>query len=90
MHSTDPDQEWDRETALELLNALVAALDRRHEISDVVWASEDSDRAGQRLEELLGVSAVAAVEILNTPWRQFAHDRRQILKDAISQLRDLA
>jgi DNA gyrase/topoisomerase IV subunit A len=83
----DPDQIRDRESRLELLDALLVALDRRHEVSDVVWASEDSDRAVQRLQKRLGVSAVAAVEILNMPWRRFTRDDRQHLQDAISELR---
>jgi DNA gyrase/topoisomerase IV subunit A len=75
---------------LELLEALVAALDRRNEVSDVVSASEDSDHAVERLRELLGVSAVAAVEILNIQWRRFTRAEKQGLQDRISQLRDRA
>jgi DNA gyrase/topoisomerase IV subunit A len=86
----DPAQERDRVSRLELLDALLVALDRRHEVSDVVWASEDSDRAVERLRELLGVSEVAAIEILNTQWRRFTRDGRQFLQDAVSELRDRA
>jgi hypothetical protein len=34
------------------------------------------------------VSSVAAIEILNMPWRGFTRDRRQILQEQISELRD--
>jgi DNA gyrase/topoisomerase IV subunit A len=90
VHSVDPDQERDRESRLELLDALLAALDRRDEVSDVVSASEDTDQAVERLRELLGVSPLAAVEILNMQWRRFTHDERQMLQDRISELRDRA
>ena len=84
----DPDEQRDRDRRLELLNALLVALDRRQEVSDVVWASENSDDAAQRLQELLGVSSVTAVEILNLQWRRFARNGRQTLHDEVSALRD--
>jgi DNA gyrase/topoisomerase IV subunit A len=84
----DTDQERDRQRRVELLDALLAALARRDEVSEVVGASDDSDQAAERLQKLLGVSSVAAIEILNMPWRGFTRDRRQILQEHISELRD--
>jgi DNA gyrase/topoisomerase IV subunit A len=86
----DPHQDVARARKLELLDALLAALDRREEVSDVVSASEDSDRAVERLRELLGVSPLAAVEILNMQWRRFTRDGRQELLDRINELQDRA
>jgi DNA gyrase/topoisomerase IV subunit A len=84
----DTDQERGRQSGLEILDALLAALARRDEVSDVVWASDDTDQAADRLRELLGVSSVGALEILNMPWRGFTRERRQILQEHISELRD--
>jgi DNA gyrase/topoisomerase IV subunit A len=86
----DPDQEWARDRRLELLEALLAALDRREEVSDVVSASKDPDEAVERIQELLRVSPVAAVEILNMQWRRFTRADRQEIQSRIEELRSRA
>ena len=86
----EPDQEVARGRQLEALEALLTALDRREEVSDVVSASEDSDHAVERLCQLLEVSPVTAVEILNMQWRLFTRAERQRLLDRISEVRDRA
>jgi DNA gyrase/topoisomerase IV subunit A len=57
-----------RKCRLEILEALLDAVDRRDEVPDVVSSSDDTDHAAERLRQLLGVSPVAAVEILNMQW----------------------
>jgi DNA gyrase/topoisomerase IV subunit A len=88
VHSVDPDQEWAGARQLELLDAMLAALDRRDEVSDVVSASEDSEHAVARLCELLGVSPLAAVEILTMQWRRFTRAVRQEIQSRIDELRN--
>jgi DNA gyrase/topoisomerase IV subunit A len=53
-----------RRERFEILEAILAAIDRRSEVSDVVASSETADDALARLRELLGISQVGAMEIL--------------------------
>jgi len=66
---------------LEILEALLAAIDRRSEVSSVVAASQDADTAARAVQDLLGVSAASAVEVLNMQWRRLAGDDRKRMED---------
>ncbi|MHB1289166.1 MAG: GNAT family N-acetyltransferase, partial [Georgenia sp.] len=53
--------EHDRlEQRLAVIKAVAASLDRRHEVSDLVYGSPDADEARRRVGLLLGVDAAAA------------------------------
>lgn len=75
---------------LEILEAILAALERHHEVSDVVASSETASEARARLRELLGISQVAATEILNMQWRRLARAERQEMQARINELQGRA
>jgi DNA gyrase subunit A len=75
---------------LEILEAFLAAIDRRYEVSDVVASSETVEEARTGLRELLGVSQMAATEVLNMQWRRMARAERQEIQERINALRGRA
>jgi DNA gyrase/topoisomerase IV subunit A len=85
--SMDPHEDTARKT-LEMLEAILAAIDRRDEVMDTVSSSDDADQAAEGLRQLLGVSSFAAVDLLNMRWRMFTRAERQKVQDRINELRD--
>ena len=79
-----------RRERLELLEAILAAIDRRSEVSDVVASSESADDAVDRLRELLGISQMGAMEILNMQWRRLARAERREIQQRITEFRGRA
>jgi DNA gyrase/topoisomerase IV subunit A len=73
---------------MEILEAILAAVERHHEVSDVVASSETASEARARLRELLEISDVAATEILNMQWRRLARVERQEMQSLLNGLRD--
>jgi DNA gyrase/topoisomerase IV subunit A len=76
-----------RRERLEILEAILAAIDRRSEVSDVVASSETAADALVRLRQLLGISQVGAMEILNMQWRRLARAERRDIQGRIVELR---
>jgi DNA gyrase/topoisomerase IV subunit A len=73
---------------LELLDAIAAALERRSEVLAVVESSDEEEEAVRRLTELLGVSELAAVEVLNMQWRRLTRQGRAEIYERRDSLRD--
>lgn len=71
-----PDEnEWEqdaRRQRLEILDAFVLALERRTDVFEVIAASESAEVAHRRLMELLNVSEIAAIAVLDLQARRFA------------------
>jgi DNA gyrase/topoisomerase IV subunit A len=84
----DVDQERARLQRLEILEALLSAIDRRDEAFEAVVSSADPLDAAARLRVLLGVSDVAASEILNMQWRRFTQTERTALRDRRDEMRE--
>jgi DNA gyrase/topoisomerase IV subunit A len=76
-----------RHERLEILEAILAAIDRHSEVSDVVASSETADDALAHLRELLGISQVGAMEILNMQWRRLARAERRDIQRRIVESR---
>jgi DNA gyrase/topoisomerase IV subunit A len=72
---------------LKIFEAILAAIDRRHEVSDVVASSENADQARARVRDLLGVSQEAATEILNMQWRRLTRSEQRAMRELIEELR---
>lgn len=53
----DPRERQEAEDRLALLETLLIAQERRHDVIDIVWAARDQHEAGERLKELLGLEA---------------------------------
>ncbi len=65
---------------LELLDAVVSALERHAEVGETIASRADETEAARRLQDLPGVSETAAVEVLNMPWRRWARDGQRELR----------
>lgn len=55
-----PMDERERQAAeerLDILEALLVAQERRHDVIEIVWAAHDQEEAGARLKELLGLES---------------------------------
>ncbi|MGD9620500.1 MAG: GNAT family N-acetyltransferase [Mycolicibacterium sp.] len=76
---TDPQTTADRRT---VADALVRALDRRHEVLDAVVASEDYDAAIEAIADLLDTSPAAAEAVLRLSFDRLTRvSRRRIAVD---------
>lgn len=71
----------ERQTAakqrIEILDALLLSLDRRNEVAEVIAASDDPFEAQERVRELLGISDLGAMEVLNMQWRRTTRKDRE-------------
>lgn len=71
---------------LELLDALVVALERHAEVGETIASSADAQEAVRRLQDLLGVSELAAVEVSNIQWRKWTREERAKLRSRRDEL----
>lgn len=55
------------------------AMDRRHEVSEVIDDSEDVDEAIRRVGQLLGVDEFGSRVVLDLQFRRLTRDQRQAL-----------
>jgi DNA gyrase/topoisomerase IV subunit A len=87
----DGDPEFDQPEfdgrQLEILDALVAAFERRSEVLEAIESSDEEQDAVQRLSELLGVTETAASEILNMQWRRLTRQGRAEIYERRDALR---
>jgi len=72
---------------LQILDALVTALDRRGEMLAVVSDAEDTDAARRTLIDLLGVNEVGADAILELPVRRLPRREAQRVRDERDTMR---
>lgn len=74
----------------EITDALIAALDRRHEVLDAIVDSDDRPAAAEAVAALLGTTPTGAQAVLGMPFHRLTKDsRRRIaaeLEDLNSQL----
>lgn len=76
----DPREKRAAEEQLALLELLLAAQERRHEVMDAVWDASDKEQASDRLRDLLGISDGAdPIIVLDMQiWRLTADARNEI------------
>jgi len=72
---------------LAILEALVRAVDQRHEVFQVIDDSENVDEAIRRVGELLGVGAVSSRAVVDLPVRRFTRDQRRAMAARAGELR---
>ena len=72
---------------LEILDAVVAAIDRRIDVLETIASSPSADEARVRVCALLGVSEVAATAILDLQWRRFAQSERRRIAEECAEFR---
>lgn len=71
---------------LAVIKAVTAALDRRHEVADLVYHSSDIDTARRRVGDLLGVDATCAEAVVSTQFRRLSERERSILNEEIEDI----
>jgi DNA gyrase/topoisomerase IV subunit A len=74
---------------LEIVEGILAALERRGEVIAVVGASADRDAAERQLLELLDVTAIGARAVLDQPVSRFTSDERLRVRARREELRNL-
>jgi DNA gyrase/topoisomerase IV subunit A len=86
----DDDQREAARARLALLELMVAAQQRRHEVVDVIWSSRSEGEAEGRLRDLLGVQdGTPARLVLDMQMRRLTEDARSRLTQEIEDLRGL-
>lgn len=71
---------------LEILDALVIAVDRRVELMAIVASSPDANEARTELMATLGLSQIQATAVLDLQVRRFATTERQRIVDERTEL----
>lgn len=84
----DPRERSAAEERLALLKFLLAALERRHEFLDAVWAATDKDQAAERLRDLLGDGADPGIALDMQVWRMTVEARADIVTE-VAHLRQI-
>jgi DNA gyrase/topoisomerase IV subunit A len=75
---------------LAILEVLLAAADRRHEVVQAVWNSANDDEASLRLRDLVEIpDGLSAQPILDQQIRLFTKQKQDELKAEIGRLRQL-
>jgi DNA gyrase/topoisomerase IV subunit A len=75
---------------LAILEVLLAAAERRHEVVEAVWNSANDDEASLRLLDLVEIpDGLSAQPILDQQIRLFAKQKQDELKAEIGRLRQL-
>lgn len=72
---------------LEILEALVRAIEQRDEVFQVIDDSEDVDEAIRRVGQLLGVGAVSSRAVLDLQVRRFTRNQRRAMASRARELR---
>jgi len=70
----------------EITDALITALDRRHEVLDVIVDSDNRGSAVAAVAELLGTTPLAAAAVVGMPLHQLTKDSRQRIKSELDDL----
>jgi len=67
---------------LEILDVLVAAMERRSEVFETIVSSTSADAARVAVATLLGTSQIGATAVLDLQWRRLAElERAKILEE---------
>lgn len=75
-----------RRRQLGLLRALVAAIEARASVVEVIADSQDADEAASRLANMLGINKIHAIAILDTQFRRVTREERSRLAEEIAAL----
>jgi DNA gyrase subunit A len=83
-------QRQDARPRLEILEAIIAAVDRRVEVVEVVAETDNADAARGRIAELLAVTEVGVLAVLDLQLRRSSQREVQRLRDERDELRALS
>jgi DNA gyrase/topoisomerase IV subunit A len=75
---------------LAILEVLLAAVERRHDVVEAVWNSSNDDEASSRLHDVVDIpDGLSAQPILDHQIRLLTKEKRDALTAEISHLRQL-
>jgi DNA gyrase/topoisomerase IV subunit A len=75
---------------LEILDAMIAAIDRRDEIFEIIDGADDADAACLGIAQVLAVTEVGAHAILSLQLRRLSRREVQRIRDEREHLRALS
>ncbi|MGV0626554.1 GNAT family N-acetyltransferase [Mycolicibacter minnesotensis] len=73
-------------TRREITDALLKAMERRHEVLDAIVDSQDRGSAVQAIAELLGVSPLGCEAVIGMSFDQLTKDSRRTIADELEDL----
>jgi len=85
----DPQERKNTQESIRIYQAVVLAMERRHDVLDAVWASPTAEDARQRLRDQLGVDDIGAQAILDLQMHHLTSGGRQRITGHLEQLEDL-
>jgi DNA gyrase/topoisomerase IV subunit A len=85
----DPQERKNAQESIRIYQAVVLAMERRHDVLDAVWASSTAEEARQRLRDQLGVDDIGAQAILDLQVHHLTSGGRQRFTGHLEQLEDL-
>jgi DNA gyrase subunit A len=75
---------------LAILEVLLAAVERRHEVVEAVWNSSNDDEASSRLRDVVDIpDCLSSQLILDQQIRLLTKEKRDALTSEVSHLRQL-
>lgn len=72
-----------------IYQAVLLAMERRHDVMEAVWVSSDAEEARRRLRDQLGVDDIGAQAILDLQVHHLTSGGRQRITGHLEQLEDL-
>ncbi len=84
----NPPERQAEDERLQLLEWVAAALERRHEVMELLWEATDSEEAAERLRDLLTVDGGDPRVVLDLQLRRFTSEARAELAETVRQTRE--
>jgi DNA gyrase/topoisomerase IV subunit A len=85
----DASERQDVEERLQLMEWLVAAMERRHEVMDLLWEATDREEAAERLRDLLNVDGGDPRVVLDLQLWRLTKEGRDKLAETVREMREL-
>jgi hypothetical protein len=85
----DPQERKSTQKSAHMDQAVLLAVERRHDVLDAVWASSTSEEARQRLRDQLGVDDIGAQAILDLQVHHLTSRGRERITGHLEELEDL-
>jgi DNA gyrase/topoisomerase IV subunit A len=85
----DPRERKSTQESARIYQAVLLAVERRHDVLDAVWASSTTEEARQRLRDQLGVDDVGAEAILDLQVHHLTSGGRERIAVHLEQIENL-
>lgn len=85
----DAQERKNAEEQVGIYQAVLLAMEHRHDVMDAVWASSDAEEARRRLRDQLGIDDIGARAVLDLQVHHLTSGGRQRITGHLKQLEDL-